>query len=53
MFRPFPVEEVATALSHLKAVAVLDRTDSVNGAGAHCLQMLHLACIHKMFMFQL
>ena len=34
MFRPFPVEEVAKALSHLKAVAVLDKTDSVNGAGA-------------------
>jgi pyruvate ferredoxin oxidoreductase alpha subunit len=33
VYRPFPVEEVAKALSHLKAVAVLDKTDSVNGAG--------------------
>ena len=34
MFRPFPVEEVAKALSHLKAIAVLDKADSVNGAGS-------------------
>ncbi len=33
MFRPFPVEEVANALSHLKAVAVLDKGDSLNAAG--------------------
>lgn len=33
VFRPFPVEEVAKALSHLKAIAVLDKSDSVNGAG--------------------
>ncbi len=33
MFRPFPTEEVANALSHLKAVAVLDKADSLNGAG--------------------
>ena len=33
MFRPFPVEEVAEALAHLKAVAVLDKADSLNGAG--------------------
>ena len=33
MFRPFPAEEVAKALSHLKAVAVLDKSDSLNGAG--------------------
>ena len=33
MFRPFPVEEVAEALSHLKAVAILDKADSLNGAG--------------------
>ncbi len=33
VFRPFPVEEVASALSHLKAVAILDKSDSVNGAG--------------------
>ena len=33
VYRPFPVEEVAQALSHLKAVAVLDKDDSVNAAG--------------------
>lgn len=33
VFRPFPTEEVAEALSHLKAVAVLDKADSLNGAG--------------------
>ena len=33
MFRPFPTEEVAKALPHLKAVAVLDKADSLNGAG--------------------
>ena len=34
VYRPFPVEEVAKALSHLKAVAILDKADSLNGAGA-------------------
>ena len=33
MFRPFPAEEVAKALSHVKAVAVLDKADSLNAAG--------------------
>ena len=33
MFRPFPSEEVAQVLSKLKAVAVLDKSDSLNGAG--------------------
>lgn len=33
MFRPFPTEEVAKALSKLKAVAVLDKADSLNAAG--------------------
>ncbi len=33
VFRPFPAEEIAKALSHLKAVAVLDKADSVNRAG--------------------
>ena len=33
MYRPFPAEEVAEALSHLKAVAVLDKADSLNAAG--------------------
>ena len=33
VFRPFPTEKIAKALSHLKAVAVLDKADSINGAG--------------------
>ena len=33
VFRPFPAEEVAKALSHLKTVAVLDKADSLNAAG--------------------
>ncbi len=33
MFRPFPAEEIAEVLSHLKAIAVLDRSDSLNAAG--------------------
>lgn len=33
MFRPFPAEEIAKALSHVKAVAVLDKADSLNAAG--------------------
>ena len=33
VYRPFPAEEVAKALSHLKAVAVLDKSDSLNAIG--------------------
>ena len=33
VFRPFPAEEIAKALSSLKAVAVLDKSDSLNAAG--------------------
>ena len=33
MYRPFPAEEIAEVLSHLKAVAVLDTAESVNAAG--------------------
>ena len=33
VYRPFPGEEVAQALSHVKAVAVLDKSDSLNGIG--------------------
>jgi len=33
VYRPFPVEEITKALSKCKAVAVLDRADSVNAAG--------------------
>ena len=33
IYRPFPSEEVAKTLSHLKAVAVLDKSDSLNAIG--------------------
>ena len=33
VFRPFPAEEIAKALANVKAVAVLDKADSLNAAG--------------------
>ena len=33
VFRPFPADEVANALGHLKAVAILDKEDSLNAIG--------------------
>ena len=33
VFRPFPAEEIAKALQKAKAIAVLDKADSLNGAG--------------------
>ena len=33
MFRPFPAEEIAESLQGLKAVAILDKADSLNSAG--------------------
>ncbi|NLY89265.1 MAG: pyruvate ferredoxin oxidoreductase [Firmicutes bacterium] len=33
VFRPFPAEELAEALKHLKAIAVMDRSDSLSTAG--------------------
>ena len=33
VFRPFPAEEIAHALSKAKAIAVLDKSDSLNAAG--------------------
>ena len=33
VFRPFPVDEVASSLLHLKAIAILDKADSLNAAG--------------------
>lgn len=34
VFRPFPAEEIAEALKHVKAVAVLDKCDGFNAKGA-------------------
>jgi pyruvate ferredoxin oxidoreductase alpha subunit len=33
VFRPFPYEEILEALKHLKAVAIMDRSDSFNAFG--------------------
>ena len=33
MFRPFPTTEIARSLSHIGAIAILDKADSLNGAG--------------------
>lgn len=33
VFRPFPAEEIAKALSKAKAIAILDKADSLNAAG--------------------
>jgi pyruvate ferredoxin oxidoreductase alpha subunit len=33
VFRPFPVDELAAALSKFKAVAIMDKADSFNAAG--------------------
>ena len=40
VFRPFPKEEIAEALKNLKAIAVMDRSDSMNGhEGPLCLEV--------------
>ena len=33
VFRPFPVDEIADALKNCKAVAIMDKADSLNAAG--------------------
>ncbi len=33
VFRPFPAKEIAAALQHLKSIAIMDRSDSVNAGG--------------------
>lgn len=33
VFRPFPAEEIAKALSHAKAIAILDRSEGYNAVG--------------------
>ena len=33
LFRPFPAQEIAQALSHVKAVAVMDRAESLSSQG--------------------
>jgi pyruvate ferredoxin oxidoreductase alpha subunit len=44
VFRPFPSEEIAQALAGLKAVAVLDKTDSFSAAGGPLFAETRSAC---------
>jgi pyruvate ferredoxin oxidoreductase alpha subunit len=40
VFRPFPKEEIADALKGVKAIAVMDRSDSMNGhEGPLCIEL--------------
>jgi len=47
VFRPFPEEEVAQALSKLKAVAVMDRSDGFNAIGGPLFQDVRAALYRK------
>ncbi|HIT72654.1 MAG TPA: pyruvate ferredoxin oxidoreductase [Candidatus Fimicola cottocaccae] len=38
VFRPFPAEEIANALANQKAIAILDKADSLNAAGSALFQ---------------
>ncbi len=50
LFRPFPAEEIAQALRNVKAVAIMDRTESFNGEcgplGADVTTALYRANLH-------
>ncbi|MFH1282698.1 MAG: transketolase C-terminal domain-containing protein [bacterium] len=43
MFRPFPEAEISQALSKLKAVAVMDRSESMNGIGGPVFEEIRSA----------
>jgi len=48
MFRPFPALEIAKALSHLNAVAVLDRAESFSDSGgALFCDITSALCVNK------
>lgn len=44
VFRPFPMEELAKALSHVKAVAVMDKADCFSDAGGPVFADVRNAC---------
>ncbi|MCL2226805.1 MAG: pyruvate ferredoxin oxidoreductase [Oscillospiraceae bacterium] len=44
VFRPFPMEELAEALSHVKAVAVMDKADSFSAIGGPVFTDVRSAC---------
>ena len=45
VFRPFPAEELAAALKNAKAIAVMDRAETVGGEGGPLWQEVS-ACLH-------
>jgi len=44
VFRPFPIQEIAKALSHLKAVAVMDKADCFSAIGGPVFTDVRAAC---------
>ena len=44
-FRPFPAEEIASALSKVKAVAVMDKSEGFSGCGGPVFAETAAACI--------
>ena len=44
MFRPFPAEEIAAALSHVKAVAVMDKSEGFSAEGGPLFAEVRSAC---------
>jgi len=44
VFRPFPMEELSKAISHLKAVAVMDKADSFSAIGGPVFTDVRSAC---------
>jgi len=44
VFRPFPAKELAAALSHVKAVAVMDKSEGNNGCGGPLYAETAAAC---------
>ena len=44
VFRPFPMEEIAAALSHVKAVAVMDKSEGNSAAGGPLFAEVRSAC---------
>jgi pyruvate ferredoxin oxidoreductase alpha subunit len=44
LYRPFPMEEIAEAISHVKAVAVMDKCESFSGIGGPVFTDVRSAC---------
>lgn len=47
VYRPFPAEEIAKALQNVKAVAVLDKSDSLNNAGRSFIYRYNIRYVCK------